>query len=190
MLEDVTSALQGSGGLSGMLVISPDRNIAETCRGLGAEFLLDYGAGLNQAVSQATTQVCSSSCPEALIVFPVDIPLLKSKTVGGIVSTLDDDDSPLVVAAQSKDGGTNMLLRRPPEVIPASFGPSSFNAHRESAKRAEVRFITFDSPDLAFDIDTEADLRELLERGEGTRAYNVVKGLLRVTRKERTPDRR
>lgn len=181
MLEDVTSALRGSGVLSGIVIISPDNNIAGTCHGLGAEFLLDLGAGLNQAVTQATAQVLSSSHPEALVVFPVDIPLLKSKTVGDIVSTLDDDASPLVVAARSKDGGTNMLLRRPPEVIPASFGPSSFDAHRESAERAEVRFVTFDSPDLAFDIDTEPDLRELLERGRGTRTYDVAKDLLRVT---------
>ena len=190
MLEDVTSALQDSGALSAVVVVSPDSSIAGTCRGLGAEFVLDQGSGLNQAVTQASAQVCSSSCPEALIVFPVDIPLLKPKTVADVVSTLEDDALPLVVAARSKDGGTNMLLRRPPEVIPASFGGSSFDAHRESAERAGIRFITCDSPDLAFDIDTEADLRELLECGQGTRAYKVAKGLLRSTRNERTPNRR
>ncbi|MGH8598980.1 MAG: hypothetical protein ACREXT_20220, partial [Gammaproteobacteria bacterium] len=58
--------------------------------------------------------------------------------------------------------GSNALALSPPDLIPFQFGHESFQAHCSAARAAgaEVRVLTL--PGLAFDIDTPADLIDLL----------------------------
>jgi 2-phospho-L-lactate guanylyltransferase len=67
--------------------------------------------------------------------------------------------------APSSDGGTAALLRRPPGVIPAAFGPDSAKHHRELAERAGVPCAELRLASLALDLDSPEDLGHFLAGG-------------------------
>ena len=76
----------------------------------------------------------------------------------------------MVAAPATSDGGTNLLLRRPPSVILARFGPSSFARHRAEAARRRIPFREALIPELGFDLDRPADLARLLRQKRSGRA--------------------
>jgi 2-phospho-L-lactate guanylyltransferase len=79
-----------------------------------------------------------------------------------------------VAAAPSKDGGTSALALRPPDVIELRFGEQSFAAHRKAAARAGVEFREAPLERLSLDIDSPADLRELMSRPGDTATHRVL----------------
>src|SRR6266542_342331 len=85
----------------------------------------------------------------------------------------------VVAAPAASDGGTNLLLRRPPSIIPARFGSSSFAKHRWAARRVRTGFEEIRRPELAFDLDRPEDLARVLADGVGhrTRAACLEMGM-------------
>jgi 2-phospho-L-lactate/phosphoenolpyruvate guanylyltransferase len=106
-----------------------------------------------------------------LAVVLADLPLLTSGALAAALSL--GAGGPVVAAPASSDGGTNLLLRRPPSVIPARFGPSSFARHRSEAAKRHVPFREARIPELAFDLDRPADLTRLLAEERSGRARTV-----------------
>jgi 2-phospho-L-lactate/phosphoenolpyruvate guanylyltransferase len=66
-----------------------------------------------------------------------------------------------LVIAPSRGGGTSALLLRPPHAIPFAFGPASFAQHCRLAAEHGYGCVVYESPTLAFDVDTPADWAEL-----------------------------
>src|SRR6266540_1193357 len=79
----------------------------------------------------------------------------------------------VVGAPAASDGGTNLLLRRPPSIIPARFGRSSFAKHRWAARRARAGFEEIRRPELAFDLDRPQDLARVLTDGGSRRTRSA-----------------
>ncbi len=59
------------------------------------------------------------------------------------------------------------MLLRPPGRFALAYGRQSFAAHTAAAEAAGVAVSTFDSPDLALDIDTVDDCWTLLDTARG-----------------------
>jgi 2-phospho-L-lactate guanylyltransferase len=71
------------------------------------------------------------------------------------------------VATDRHRTGTNALVLRPPTVIAPLFGPNSGPRHLAAAAAAGASVQLIDRERVALDIDTPADLAELLRRRPG-----------------------
>ncbi len=171
MLRDVLEAISSS-TVDRTVIMGSDAIVQRLSSDYGASFLPDTEQELNIAIGCATAW-CIREEAESVLILPADIPLVSSIEIDKIISHCSEE--PSVVISPSHEGGTNALMRRPPDTIQTYFGPRSFEKHINEASRKGVTAKIYKSPNLSLDIDSPRDLRQLLEVGEGTQAYEFLK---------------
>lgn len=159
MLEDVLKALKSS-VISQIVVISSDFTVQTLANKFGIAYLSESQLGLNQAIEQAT-EWCIQNDAESVLVLPADVPLIAPEDINQIVKLSSERTS--VVISPSQKGGTNALLQKPPNLIPACFGPQSFIKHVNKASTIGVIAKIYDSPRVTMDIDSLEDLKNFLK---------------------------
>jgi 2-phospho-L-lactate guanylyltransferase len=167
MLEDVLDAALAQEGWQ-TWVASPDEAVLEVSARRGAKPFPESEGSLLRALRAVEGQVGGNARSE-LAVLLADLPLL---TPGALANALEVDAA-VVAAPAASDAGTNLLVRWPPEVIPARFGPNSFARHRWAARRARVTFADARDPALAFDLDRPEDVATLVASQRPGRASSV-----------------
>jgi len=174
MLRDIFGAVSNSQALSDVVVVSPDSKILRLAVELGAQAVPERESGLNRAVEQATIW-CIRNGADSVMVLPSDIPLLTVDDVDRIIDLGSERRS--VVVSPSHDGGTNVLLRRPPDVIPPSFGSDSFREHLAAAEAVGIEARVHRSPSISLDIDAPDDLGRLLDAPGETLTHRLLREL-------------
>ncbi len=173
MLADVLEALAGARHVARVCVLTDDVAVAELARRAGAAVRLRApDPGLNAAIDDADAELAAQGCKASLVVLG-DLPLLEAKHIDAIVDA--GAERPVVIATSS-DGGTALLLRRPPQCIPARFGSDSARAHEQAARAAGLDPLCLLelAADAALDLDTPEDARRLLERGRACRTRELL----------------
>ena len=148
-------------------VISPDAGLREVAAGRGARPVEETGTTLLQAVRQV--EQTAGDDAQALAILLGDLPYLRAGELGVALAT----QGSVVAAPATSDGGTNLLVRRPPSIIRARFGASSFDKHRWAARRAGVAMTEVHGPGLERDLDRPADLAALLASGHEGRTLSA-----------------
>lgn len=100
-----------------------------------------------------------------LLIIHADLPLASGKALRRLIASAPNNGS--VTMVRSSDGGTNVMLLRPPRRFALAYGTESFEKHELAALLAGVSVTEFRSPALELDLDTAADLEELLSTDEG-----------------------
>jgi len=162
MMGRVVSALRAA-GIEDVCVVSPDRIVLEEARKRGAAPLRQESRGLNPALDEGRRWAMERGA-SALLVLPADLPLLDAGDVREVLDTLGEGPSG-VISPDGTHAGTNALLLRPPDALPFSFGPDSYQAHLRAARERGLDVRVRESPHLAFDLDTADDFTHL--RGMG-----------------------
>ncbi len=147
-----------------VVVISPSAELAAVVEPIGAALVVQHGMGLNAGLDQARAAALTDGIG-LLGVLHGDLPNLRPDDVRAL---LDAVPAPRGVAiAPDRAGlGTNGLALRPPDAIDFAFGVGSLAAHRAAATAAGLVPSIVDTPGLAFDLDTPADLARWLEAGD------------------------
>lgn len=175
MMSDVLDALLAVPAIDRVAVITPDANVARAAIARGAEAIVRDDPGLNAAIEAGCKMLAPMPDDAALVVLG-DVAAAHPDELALLIASLE---RPGAVLAPSSDGGTSALLRSPHDVIPASFGPKSAQAHRTAAKRAGVTFIERDLPSLAIDVDVTEDARAILTiKSLGERTRTALEPLL------------
>jgi len=156
MLEDVLDATLAQPGWE-TWVVSPDEAVLEIAARRRARPVPEARPPLAAAV-RLVDQDAEGREAEALAVLLGDLPALTAEALSKALRTL----GPVVLAPSTRGDGTNLLLRRPPRVMPARFGPDSFRKHLEGAARRGLPVSVVDPPALTFDLDTPEDVERLL----------------------------
>ena len=170
MLEDVLNTLKSS-KIDKTIVISSDSTVEAMVKNFGMTFLQEAQEGLNKALTQAT-RWCLRNGAELVLALPADAPLITSKDVNELVSLALKNS---VIISPSLNGGTNALLQKPPGIISPCFGSDSFKRHISKARAKHVRIKIYVSANVLFDIDSKADLEQLLKMGQETTSYHFLK---------------
>lgn len=148
--------------IQGVLVISRDTKALSMARDMGAQTVQESGAPeLNNALLRAT-QVIRGWGVDGVLVIPADLPLLAREDVEAMVN-LSRYNSSIVIAPDRHQHGTNLLLVRPPGLIPYSFGDNSFAEHQRLALAAGADVFTYRSERVGLDLDTPDDLNTYFE---------------------------
>jgi 2-phospho-L-lactate guanylyltransferase len=151
MLGDVVDAALGVGRV---LVVTDDASVVPA----GAEVVADPGDGLGAAVAAGLSRVTGHA-----LVVNADLPLATTASLRQLAAA----GLALVEAA---DGTTNALSLPDPDVFAPLYGPGS-----AAMFRAHAPFGTVSIPELAADVDSDADLERLASRlGPRTRALLAV----------------
>ncbi|GAB4412688.1 MAG: 2-phospho-L-lactate guanylyltransferase [Anaerolineae bacterium] len=148
--------------IQGVLVISRDSQALAMVRELGAQTVQESGAPeLNNALFRAT-QALKLWGAEAALIVPADIPLLTAEDIVQVVE-LGRQPNSVVLVPDHNEQGTNLLLVRPPGIIPYAFGEDSFHRHQDDAHRAGAAVLIHRTERAALDLDTVSDLLHYVE---------------------------
>ena len=151
MLGDVVEAAAEVGRV---LVVTDDPSVVPA----DAELVSDPGEGLGAAVAAGLARVTGPA-----LVVNADLPAATPEAL----RRLADEGLALV---EARDGTTNALSLPDPDVFAALYGPGS-----AARFRAHAPFATVAIPELAIDVDSDADLGRLTSRvGRRTRALLAV----------------
>lgn len=166
MLADVVAALE-SAGVADLVVAAGDPAAARVARRLGVRAIPDAtpDAGLNAAVDAAA----GSLTADAVLVIAADLPTLLPEDVTAMAAAGSE-----VAVAPTERGGTGGLLRRPPVVIPAGYGPSSAQRHVDAARRAGLSVEVVELAGFHRDVDTLEDLAALPRDRLGLATERVI----------------
>jgi len=170
MLEDVLKALKSS-VVSRIVTISSDSTVQALARRFNAVYLSESQRGLNQAIKQATEH-CIQKKARSVLVLVADLPLVIPEDINQMVEL--GVGEPSVVISSSSSGGTNALLQKPPNLIPACFGPNSFMEHVNRAMADGILTRSYHSFRVATDIDCIKDLKNFLSVESQTMSYRFL----------------
>jgi 2-phospho-L-lactate/phosphoenolpyruvate guanylyltransferase len=173
MLGDVVGALQGSGVLARVMIVTPDPRVADEAAALGAEPLLREDPGLNPALD-AGARVLAADGADRLLVVLGDVPAARSAELAELFTALDALGGRGAVLAPSRDGGTSALLRAPWDAIPNRFGKDSAAAHREAARAGAVPYRELALASLAIDLDRLEDAHALRASSDAPRTRALL----------------
>jgi 2-phospho-L-lactate guanylyltransferase len=175
MLADLVAA----GHEAGLVphVLSPDRNVLASAKGLGARPLVQQPSAnsLNGALAAALADHFRES-PAVLIILG-DTPLATPTELRRIAVAAEDrpGDSPLVlIVSDHMNRGTNALLLRPPAAIPMRFGSNSAARHLAAARARQIPCLVQRHVGLGLDVDTPEDVQRLQELPGNSHAQRLL----------------
>lgn len=161
MLQDTLAALAPL--RLGTVIVSPDSRAAEIAKQHGAQFIREEkGSGVNAAVHLAD-DYCVNASADATLVVPEDLPLLNVHDINAIFALAEKDPRCVVICPSARYDGTNVLLRKPPAAIATHYDNDSYRRHEEAAAAAGIPMHIPRIEKLMFDIDTPADVAQLVK---------------------------
>lgn len=161
MMGRVVAAIRSS-GVEDVCVVSPDGIVLNEAQRRGAVPLVQKTHGLNPALEEGRNRALELGA-SALLVFPADLPLLEEEDVRAFLEA--SEGRAVVISPDGARSGTNALLTRPPDALPFAFGPDSFEAHLEAARKRGLDVRICERSHLAFDLDTAGDLARFEKSG-------------------------
>ncbi len=177
MLGDVVEALRATREVDHVAVVTPDPEVGDQARALGAEPLVRDDPGLNAALDAGGAALAARGARSLLVVLG-DVAGADPADLSALYRALEALGERGAVLAAARDGGTAALLRRPPAVLPNRFGPASAAAHARAAAERGVPFRALQRASLAVDLDRPEDLRALREgSGPAPRTRALLAGL-------------
>ncbi len=178
MFEDVLATVSRARRLAGVMVVTRDGAAAEIAAECGARVLReDQNRGQSAAVGHAAA-VLAGEGVAGMLTLPGDVPLVTEEEIAAVLNA--HGGAPALSIVPARDGrGSNCMALTPPGAIPFRFGDDSFLPHLDEARRRGIAARVLELPGLGLDIDTPADLRELLRRpGAGAAgAYLQTSGI-------------
>lgn len=191
MFQHVLHTLCDSEIFEQVYVVSADPRVLELAQEWDAEPLRETQLGHNPALQEAALTILgraawrhglysswtrlteqgtirqlhsTKNMPHALrrfglLTISADLPLISQADLRALIAQAEQHQ---VVLAGSREGtGTNAIVMRPPLVLPYLFGPDSLSAYSQAARQHLIDYTLLPSANLAFDIDTIDDVREL-----------------------------
>jgi 2-phospho-L-lactate guanylyltransferase len=166
LYRQTLAALCQAEGIDRVVVVTSDFEAAEHARRSGA-LVFEENEQISHSVSAdvACLRAMELGASTALLV-PIDVPTATPADFTRLAASARRTmDKPGLIVVPSSDGtGTNALVRTPPDCIESRFGPGSFRKHLDQALSKGLPADVLHLPGLMFDIDTPADVGELLTR--------------------------
>ncbi len=160
MFRDVLSAALSARTAERVAVVTCDRALIALACSTGAIVVdEEYPRGLNYAVRVATADLAATgaSCICTLL---SDIPLVTGEDIDAAFAAMPDEERAVVLVPSRDFSGTNIMVRRPPDVIGTQFGRLSLVRHLEDCRMRGIpcRIVRLERP--ALDLDLPVDLQE------------------------------
>lgn len=171
MFRDVLSAAQNARSPERVIVVTSDPALIRLARSTGAMVIdEEYPRGLNAAVRLATMRLVAGgmTCVSTLL---SDIPLVNGEDIDAAFAAMPLNQQGVTLVPSRDLSGTNIIVRKPPDIIATQFGRFSLLRHLEDCRQRGIvcQVVRLERP--ALDLDVPADLQEFERRDSLTHTH-------------------
>ena len=177
MLEEILQVLSISPKIEKIILITKEKKAIEIGEKFNTITIIDEKEeSVNQAVSLADEYLLKNNF-NASIVFPQDIPYIKTEDVDFILKHQLHPNFAIIVPSRKFDG-TNALVRMPIDLMKTHYDDNSYRNHMLTAKEHTMNVATVFVKRIMLDVDSQEDLEFLLEQNEKPELVEKIKKIL------------
>lgn len=165
MLEEILHTLTISPLIDKIIVVTKDPKALEISKKYDVVSISDTEeSGVNNAVSLADNYLLKNKF-DTSIVFPQDIPYMKTQDIEFILKFKADTNFVIVVPSRRFDG-TNALIRNPVNLMKTHYDEDSYKIHMSTAKENTREVSLVFAKRIMWDVDNLEDLEFLLSQDD------------------------
>ncbi|MDF2737843.1 MAG: cofC [Nitrososphaeraceae archaeon] len=157
LLDATITELKKSNFISEIIIVSIDKAVENYSCLNNLKFIKDSDEGVNKAVILAD-HYCINNGINANIVIPHDLPFISAKEIDEICTISNKYHKCIIICPSKRFDGTNILFRKPPDVIKTHYDDNSYMNHLKEAYKLKIPVESLDLVKLWFDLDTKEDL--------------------------------
>lgn len=160
LLDATIKEIKKSCIISEIIIVSNDKAVKNYSCLNNLKYIKDSEEGVNKAVILADNY-CIDNGINANIVIPHDLPFISAKEIDEICTRSNKYHKCIIICPSKRFDGTNILFRKPPDVIKTHYDDNSYMNHLKEAYKFKIPIESLDIVKLRFDLDTKEDLLEL-----------------------------
>ena len=165
MLEEILQTLSISPQIEEIILVTKEEKSIEIGKKFNTITIIDEKEeSVNQAVSLADEYLLENNF-NASIVFPQDIPFIKTQDIDFILKHQLHPNFVIIVPSRKFDG-TNALVRMPINLMKTHYDDDSYRNHMKTAKEHTLNVAMIFVKRIMLDVDNQEDLEFLLEQNE------------------------
>lgn len=173
LAHQVCDALSESGVIDRIGIVSPDPLALAPFAPWGpyaprqpVTLLRTEGGGLNEDLEQGRRWALEEGASQLLVIL-ADLPFFSAVEAREIVQRARASRATpyALLAPDRAEQGTNVLLLHPADALPFAFGVESLSRHTALARERGIEPELYRSAATSFDVDTPADVQELIAQG-------------------------
>ena len=177
MLEEILQTLSISPQIDKVIIVTKDEKAKEIGKKFNAVLIDDEKeAGVNNAVALADKYLLENNF-DTSIVFPQDIPYIKTQDIDFMLQFKADSNYVIVVPSRRFDG-TNALVRMPVNLMKTHYDEDSYKIHMSTAKEITREVSLVFVKRIMWDVDNLEDLKFLLSHNEKPQVANKIQSIL------------
>ena len=167
MLEEILHVLCASQHIDDVVLVTQEQKaikLSEKYNGKITVIMDKRETGVNDAVSLADRYLSENNF-DASIVFPQDIPFIKTQDIDFMLNYKTHPNFAIIVPSRRFDG-TNALARMPIDLMPTHYDEDSYKMHMNTAKKYTLNVAMIFVKRIMWDIDSAEDLEFVLGQDE------------------------
>jgi 2-phospho-L-lactate guanylyltransferase len=177
MLEEILQVLSASPKIEKIILVTKEQKAIEMGKKFNTVTIVDEKEeGVNQAVSLTDKYLLENNFI-ASVVFPQDIPYMKTEDVDFILKHQLHPNFAIIVPSRKFDG-TNALVRMPIDLMKTHYDDNSYRNHMLTAKEHTMNVAMVFVKRVMLDVDSQEDLEFLLEQNEKPELVEKIKKIL------------
>ena len=177
MLEEILHTLSISPQIEKTIIVTKEEKALEIGKKFNAVSILDKDEqSVNSAVALADKYLLENGF-DASIVFPQDIPYIKTQDIDFILNYKIPPNFAIVIPSRRFDG-TNALVRMPVNLMETHYDEDSYKIHMNTAKEHTRNVALVFVRRIMLDVDNIEDLNYLLEQNEKPHIAQKIKEIL------------
>jgi 2-phospho-L-lactate guanylyltransferase len=177
MLEEILQVLSTSSKIEKIILVTKEDKAIEMGKKFNTVTIIDEKEeGVNQAVSLTDKYLLENNFI-ASIVFPQDIPFIKTEDIDFILKHQLHPNFAIIVPSRKFDG-TNALVRMPTDLMKTHYDDDSYRNHMLIAKEHTMNVATVFVKRIMLDVDSQEDLEFLLKQNEKPDLVEKIKKIL------------
>ena len=177
MLEEILQVLSTSPKIEKIILVTKEEKAVEIGKKFNTITIIDEKEeGVNQAVSLTDKYLLENNFI-ASIVFPQDIPNIKTQDIDFMLKHQLHPNFAIIVPSRKFDG-TNALVRMPVDLMKTHYDDNSYRNHMLTAKEHTMNVAMVFVKRIMLDVDNQEDLELLLELNEKPNLTEKIKKIL------------
>jgi len=177
MLEEIVYTLSISPQIYKIIIVSKEKGAIEIAKKHNAISIIDNDEkNVNSAIALADKYLLENKY-DASIIFPQDIPYIKTQDIDFILNYKAPPNFVIVVPSRRFDG-TNALVRMPVNLMNTHYDEDSYKIHMNTAKEVTKNVALVFVKRIMWDVDNLEDLEFLLQQNEKPEIAKKIKNIL------------
>ena len=177
MLEEILHTISISPKIDEIVIVNKDSEATKIAKKFNAVCIIDEKEeSVNGAVALADKYLLENNF-DASIVFPQDIPYIKTQDIDFMLNYKAPPNFAIVVPSRRFDG-TNALVRMPIDLMETHYDEDSYKIHLNTAKEKTLNSALIFVKRIMLDVDNDEDLEFLLTQNEKPDLVKKIKEIL------------